>query len=202
MIIALIFVLIGAVFLFGGVSATLKNTSTIVACEACGMLIDKTNASAFRIVDANGTEHWGCCPICGEVVGLYYNNSEIYSHCYVMGSEIKMTVVNRTCTSVLVTPSNPSDNVTIVLGGSCATNKIVSNVADGQSVIHNNEWASNASLKTVKQSFAAAGKKLAAMTVGYKPVNVPSLNFVMIGIGVVFLGAAPASWALLRRRVK
>jgi hypothetical protein len=92
------------------------------------------------------------------------------------------------------------DNVTIVLGGTCATNKIVSDPMHGEDVRQTYTWASNASLKTVPQSFVAAKNKLAQMTVGYKPVSIPALNYALIGIGSAFLAVAPVSWKLVKKR--
>jgi hypothetical protein len=196
---ALTLALIGAVFLAGGASASINRTSNTAVCEACGMEIAKADISTFSIVAADGSEHWACCPICAEVVGIYYTNSEINGKCFVTGKSIKMTVVNGNFSTATVTPAQAGDNVTIVLGGSCATNKIVSDSMHGAEA-RQTIGVSNASLTTVPQSFTAARTKLASMTVGYKPVSIPMLNYALSGVGAVFLCAAPVSWKIVQKR--
>ncbi|MFB3888264.1 MAG: hypothetical protein ACE14S_02160 [Candidatus Bathyarchaeia archaeon] len=177
-------------------SASVQRSSSTAVCEACGMEVNKADISTFRIVAADGSEHWACCPICAEEIGLYYANSEIYAKCFSTGKAIKLTIVDGNLASASVTPADPSDDVRVLLGGSCATNKIVSNALLCEQVRQAYAWASNAPLKTLPESFAVAKNKLVQMTVSYKPVSVPTLNYVMMGVGAAFLVASPIAWKL------
>ncbi len=194
---ALSFVLIGIIFLAGGVATSLGATSSKATCEACGMIVDKDDISALKIVLQDGSEHWGCCPICAEVVGLYYENSEIHAKCYVSGTPIQIIIENGNFSSASATPE--SSEVMVVVGGSCAKNKIVATPAYAEQVKNTYDWASNASIKTVPQSFVAANTKLSNFTPSTEPPSIPAVNYIMIGMGIALLAAAPLSFKLLNR---
>jgi hypothetical protein len=199
-LVGLCLALVGTIFLAGGVSASIQRTTSTAVCEACGMEVSKADISTFQVVAADGQEHWACCPICAEVVGIYYTNSEINGKCFATGKSIKITVTNGNFSSASVTPSDPMDNVTVVLGGSCKTNKLVSDAMHGAEVRQEYSWASNASLKTMAQSFTSAKTKLGQMTVSYRAVNMPALNYALIGVGTALLIASPISWKLVQKR--
>ena len=192
---ALSLVLIGIIFLAGGVATSLGGASSKATCEACGMVVDKDDISALKIVLPDGAEHWGCCPICAEVVGLYYVNSEIQARCFVSGTPIKIIVENGNFSSSSATPA--TGEVMVVVGGSCAKNKIVSSLTYAEQVTNTYDWASNASIKTVPQSFVAASTKLSDVTPSAELPSIPLVNYIMIGVGAVLLAAAPVSFKLL-----
>jgi hypothetical protein len=188
-------VLIGIIFLAGGVAASLGVSSSNATCEACGMIVDKNDISALKIVLQDGAEHWGCCPICAEVVGLYYVNSEIQARCFVSGTPIKIIIENGNFSSASAIPS--TGEVMVVVGGSCAKNKIVAGQSYADQVKNTYDWASNASIRTVPQSFVAASTKLSDVTPSAELPSMPAVNYIMIGVGVALLAAAPVAFKLL-----
>jgi hypothetical protein len=192
---ALSLALIGIIFLAGGVATSLGVTSSKATCEACGMIVDKDDISALKIVLQDGSEHWGCCPICAEVVGLYYVNDEINAKCFVSGTPIKIVIENGNFSSASATPA--TGEVMVVAGGACAKNKIVASQTYAEQVKNTYDWASNASIKTVPQSFVAASTKLSDVTPSTELPSIPAVNYIMIGVGVVLLAAAPLSFKLL-----
>jgi hypothetical protein len=191
---ALSLALIGIIFLSGGVASSLTVTSSKATCEACGMIVDKDDISALQIVLQDGSEHWGCCPICAEVVGLYYENSVIHAKCFVSGNPIQIIIENGNYSSASAT-----GEVMVVVGGSCAKNKIVASQTYAEQVKNTYDWASNASIKTVPQSFVAASTKLSDVTPSAELPSIPSANYVMIGVGIALLAAAPLSFKLLNK---
>jgi hypothetical protein len=196
-IVALSLALIGIIFLSGGVATSLSVASSKATCEACGMIVDKDDISALQIVLQDGSEHWGCCPICAEVVGLYHENSVIHAKCFVSGTPIQITIENGNFSSASATPA--TGEVMVVVGGSCAKNKIVATPTYAEQVKNTYDWASNASIKTVQQSFVAASTKLSDVTPSAELPSIPSVNYVMIGVGVALLAAAPLSFKLLSK---
>lgn len=190
-------VLIGIIFLAGGVATSLGGTSSKVTCEACGMIVDKNDISALKVVLEDGAEHWGCCPICAEVVGLYYVNSEIQAKCFVSGTPIKIIIENGNFSSASATPA--TSEVMVVVGGACAKNKIVASQMYAEQVKNTFDWASNASIRTVPQSFVAASTKLSDVTPSAEVPSIPAVNYIMMGIGATLLAAAPLSFKLLNK---
>jgi hypothetical protein len=194
---ALSLVLIGIIFLAGGVATSLGTASSKATCEACGMTVDKDDISALKIVLQDDSEHWGCCPICAEVVGLYYVNSEIYAKCFVSGTPIKIIIENGNFSSASATPA--TGEVMVVVGGACAKNKIVASQTFAEQMKTTYDWASSASIKTVPQSFVAASTKLSDVTPSTELPSIPAINYIMIGVGVALLAAAPVSFKLLNK---
>jgi len=190
-------VLIGIIFLAGGVATSLGGASSTATCEACGMIVEKGDISALKIVLQDGSEHWGCCPICAEVVGLYYVNTEIHAKCFVSGTPIKIIIENGNFSSATTTPA--TSEVMVVVGGSCAKNKIVASQTYAEQVKNTYDWASNASIKTVPQSFVAASTKLSDVTPSAETPSIPAVNYIMMGIGATLLAAAPISFKLLNK---
>jgi len=190
-------VLIGIIFLAGGVATSLGGASSTATCEACGMIVEKGGISALKIVLQDGSEHWGCCPICAEVVGLYYVNTEIHAKCFVSGTPIKIIIENGNFSSATTTPA--TSEVMVVVGGSCAKNKIVASQTYAEQVKNTYDWASNASIKTVPQSFVAASTKLSDVTPSAETPSIPAVNYIMMGIGATLLAAAPISFKLLNK---
>jgi len=194
---ALSLVLIGIIFLAGGVATSLGGASSKATCEACGMIVDKDDISALKIVLPDGAEHWGCCPICAEVVGLYYVNSEIQAKCFVSGTPIKIIIENGNFSSASATPA--TGEVMVVVGGACAKNKIVASQTFAEQMKTTYDWASSASIKTVPQSFVAASTKLSDVTPSTELPSIAAINYIMIGVGVALLAAAPVSFKLLNK---
>ncbi len=191
----------GLVFLFGGAAASFNTAAATATCEACGMIVNKSDISAIRIVAYDGTEHWDCCPVCAEQLGIYCVNSTMHAKCYVSGREITVNIVNGNFSSVTVLPSQSGDSVAVVIGGGgCATNKIVSTSAYANQVRQTYSSNPNASVKTLEQTFTMARSKLSQMTLSYKPVEISSINYVLIGVGVAFLVLSPVAWKLGQKR--
>lgn len=198
-LVALILGLIGIIFVAGGASASLNVVTNTATCNACGMEVSKSDISTLKIVTTTGDEYYACCPVCAAEVAIYYNNCTIYGQCYVSGKSIAITVVNGNYSSVSVTPSDPTDNVAVVIGGGgCKTNKLVSNTNYANQVLQTYSSNPNASIKTLPQVFSMARTKLSQSTLSYKQVEIPAINYALIGIGASFLVASPLSWRLLK----
>lgn len=192
--------IIGTIFLVGGVGATVNRTMTTIVCEACGMEIEKADVSTFRVVSADGAEHWACCPICADVIGLYYENNVIYGKCFACGQDINVHLENSQLSYIEFTGNK--EFIKILLGGMCMKNKLVCSGACTQSVRQSYDWATDIPAKTLQEALTIGSTKLETMTVGYRPLSIPALNYVMIGIGAVLLAAAPVAWKLTNKGSK
>lgn len=197
-LIPLLLALIGAILLIGGASAYLTRSTTTAVCEACGMEVVKDDPSTFSVTSSDQQVHYGCCPICAEVVGIYYENSTVNGECFACGEAITVTIQNGNLTSVSLT--GVTYNVTMVFGAMCMKNKIVCSNSCAASVKSMYDWATDLPIKTSTQAFSIAKSKLAQFAVGYKPVTIPNLTYALIGSGIILLASAPVSGILLKRR--
>lgn len=186
---------IGAIFLIGGVGATLNKTQKTAACEACGMEVIKTDSSTFRVVSSDGEEHWACCAICAMIEGIYYTNSEVHGECFSCGS--KVVIVFRESELAWLDFSGNNEFVKVLFGGSCMKNKLTCSGSCATSIRQTFDWASDLPTKSLQESTGMARNKLSTMTVAYRPTKIPALNYALIGIGIVLTGAASLMW---RRR--
>ena len=192
--------IIGLIFLAGGVGATVNRTMTTIVCEACGMEIEKGDVSTMLVVSADGAEHWACCPICADVVGLYYENAVIQGQCFACGKDISVHLENSQLSYVDF--SGNKEFIKVLLGGMCMKNKLVCSGACAQSVHQSYDWAADIPEKTLQEALIMANAKLETMTVGYKPLSIPALNYVMIGVGATLLAAAPIAWKIMNKAPK
>jgi len=198
--IVVVVAIIGLIFIGGGVGATVNRTMTTIVCEACGMEIEKADVSTLRVVSVDGAEHWACCPICADVVGLYYENAVIQGQCFACGQEIKVHLENSQLSYVDF--SGNKEFIKVLVGGLCMKNKLVCSGACAQSVHQSYDWAADIPEKTLQEALMMGSTKLETMTVGYRPLSIPALNYVMIGVGAVLLAAAPITWKLMNKGPK
>jgi len=189
--------IIGLVFLIGGVSAFFVKSGTTVVCEACGMEIQRDDPSKFQVICA-GESHFACCPVCALVVGIYYINSSVEGQCFSCGTPITITVLNEKLSSVA--PTGVTYNVSMVFGQMCMKNKLVCSNNCANTVKNTYDWATDLPVKTTNQTFSIAETKYQQMTVGYKPLSIPMLTYVLIAIGIISLLLSPTSWVLMKRR--
>lgn len=194
------FVLIGTIFLVGGVSATVNRAMTTATCEACGMEIEKSDISSSLVISADQTEHWACCPICADVIALHYQDAEVQGKCYACGKEVIVHVEDSQLS--FIEYSGNKEFIKIMLGGLCMKNKLVCSGVCAQSVHQSYEWAADVPEKTLQEALTVANNKLQTMTVGYKPVSFPAMNYVLIASSAVLLAAAPIAWKFLNKRSK
>jgi len=194
----LIVVLVGAIFLAGGVGATISRTMTTVACEACGMEIEKADPSTFLVVSSDGSEHWGCCPICAMVEGIYYSDSEVDAQCFSCGKSIGMTYSDGEL--AYLDFAGNSEFIRVILGGSCMKNKLTCSTGCSSAIQLTYDWAATAPEKTLQESTEMARTKLSSMTVAFRPTKIPALNYAMIGIGIALLAIAPITWKIMQKR--
>ncbi len=174
--------MIGVIFLVGGAVATINRTLATAACEACGMEIEKEDVSSFLILTSDETEHWACCPICGMVEAIYYNNSEVNGQCFSCGKPIVMNFQDGELSYLDF--SGNSEFIRIILGGSCMTNKLTCSTACSGAIRLAYDWASTVPEKTLQESVNIANTKLSSFTIGYKPTKIPLLNYALVGIGI------------------
>lgn len=198
--VVIVVAVIGLIFLVGGVGATLNRTMTTAACEACGMEVEKTDVSTLLVVSSDGGEHWACCPICADVIGLYYKDAEIQGHCFACGNDIAVHLEDSQL-SYVEFPGN-KEFIKVLLGGMCMKNKLVCSGACAQSVHQSYEWAADIPEKTLQEALMIGNTKLETMTVSYRPTSIPALNYALIGIGVALLAAAPTAWKLMSKGPK
>lgn len=191
----LIFCLVGTLFLAGGVAATLNTTMSTASCEACGMEIEKVELSSFKIVTLDGVEHWGCCPICAMVEGVHYDDCVLEAKCFECGETITIIIENGALTS------DYDDSVRVIVGGSCMKNKIVCSSSCAETVKQTYDWATSAPEKNLKEAMSIANTKLSSMTVSYKAVKIPELNFVLIGIGGALLVTTVITWRFSKKTI-
>lgn len=198
--VVIVIAFIGLIFLVGGVGATVNRTMTTAVCEACGMEVEKADVSTLLVVSADGEEHWACCPICADVIGLYYKNAVIEGQCFACGEEIKVHLENGQLSYVEFTGNK--EFIKVLVGGMCMKNKLVCSGACAQSVHQSYDWAADIPEKTLQEALVMGNAKLETMTVGYRPLSIPALNYVLIGIGIALLVAAPIAYKLMSKGPK
>jgi len=196
-LVPLLLAILGIILLAGGASAYVMKSTATVVCEACGMEIEKDDPSTFSIVSSDQTVHYGCCPVCAQVVGIYYENSTVNGQCFACSKAIALTIHNGNLTSI--SPTGTTYNVSMVFGAMCMKNKIVCGNTCAASVKSTYDWATNLPVKTSNQTFGIAKSKLAQFTVGYKPVTIPTLTYALLGSGMILLASAPVTWVLMKR---
>jgi hypothetical protein len=192
--------IVGLIFLLGGVGATVNRTMSTTVCEACGMEIEKVDVSTLLVVSDDGGEHWACCPICADVIGLYYENAVIQGECFACGQDIKMHLENSQFSYIEFTGNK--EFIKVLVGGMCMKNKLVCSGTCAQSVRQSYNWAADIPEKSLQEALVMGSVKLETMTVGYKPLSIPALNYVMIGIGATLIAAVLIAWKLTNKSEK
>jgi len=110
----------------GVAQAALTNGGgTTLQCEKCGMDVDVTGQARFRIVDANGTTHIACCPMCMlKILSNTGGEFNVTSYCDYYGPSYPIRISIKGYGSE-VTVDPPS--ALIITGGGCVKNRIVFN---------------------------------------------------------------------------
>jgi hypothetical protein len=78
----------------------------------------------YSIVDANGTRHYACCPMCAFKLLKTYGDLNITTFCDYNGPSAPITINAKRNGSVVTV--NPTSAV-VIMGGSCAKNRLVYN---------------------------------------------------------------------------
>ena len=196
--VVIVLALIGTIFLAGGLGSTLNHTMTTATCEACGMEVEKSDISSSLVVASDQTDHWACCPICADVIALYYQDAEIQAECFACGKEIDVHLKDGQIS--YVDYSGNKEFIKIIAGGACMKNKLVCSSACAQTVHETYEWASDIQEKNLKEALAVGNTKLETMTVSYRPISIPALNYLMIAVSVVLLSMTPIAWKLMNKK--
>jgi hypothetical protein len=196
----LLIVIIGVVLLVGGASAYLAKSSSTTSCEACGMEIAKVDVSTMRILTKQNETHWACCPVCGMVVAMYYQNATLQAQCFGCSGNITIEFSDGNLTSV--SPVAQGNNVTMIFGMACTKNKISCSDACAENVKTTYDWAAGLPTKTMGQTFGIAQTKYSQFTVGYKPIQIPTISYGLLASGIIMFAVAPLEWTLVERRRK
>ena len=101
-------------------------------CDQCGMTVDAIGQARFNIVDANGTKHYACCPICALRLIKTYGELNITSFCDYNGQSYPIIIRAKQYGSIVTV--NPSTAI-VLLGGGCAKNRLVFNAAAANSLL-------------------------------------------------------------------
>ena len=205
----LMLVIVGIVFLTGGITASINTISTTVRCESCGMALSKTDISTIQVLTPDGLTHWACDPTCAAELAIYYQNDTINAKCFVSERAIQINVVKGNFTSVSVSPLSPQDNVQIVEGENAInTNdvnamnaeKIVSTTIYANQLLQNYSSNPNAITKTLQQVFFMGQTMLPMMPPTLRAVQIPSLNYALMISGGALFAVAPLLRKLLKSR--
>lgn len=197
-IVPILIAVVGFILLIGGASSYLVKSSSTVVCEACGMEVQKDDASTIRIVSLAGETHWACCPVCAMVVALYYENATLHADCFSCGRDITIEFVKQNITSI--SPLGETYNVTMLFGMSCMKNKFVCSNGCANNVRTQYDWATLLPSKTMNQTLSIAWSKYSQFTVGYKPIKVPEITYGLICGGIAILIVAPLEWILIEKK--
>ena len=96
------------------------------------MTVDAIGQARFNIVDANGTKHYACCPICALRLIKTYGELNITSFCDYNGQSYPIIIRAKQYGSIMTV--NPSTAI-VLLGGGCAKNRLVFNAAAANSLL-------------------------------------------------------------------
>ena len=132
------------------------------------MTIDTMGQARFKIFDANGTRHYGCCPMCTFKLLKTYGELNITSFCDLNGPNYPITITAKKNGSVATI--NPTSAL-IIAGGSCAKNRIVYNSAAADTLLgpqHNgtSQWLSPMTNATVLPNCTRIGLAEAILQYG------------------------------------
>jgi hypothetical protein len=81
-------------------------------------------------------------------------------------------------------------------------NKLTCSTACSDAITLSYDWAATAPEKTLQESTGIAKTKLSSLTVGYRPTQIPALNYALIGIGIALISIAPITWKIMQKRSK
>jgi len=191
-------VILGLIFLSGGVAAYYGRTGRAAACEACGMEIERTDPSTFTITTPDGVTRYGCCPMCSLMIGAYYRNTAVAGKCFECGKAIGINILNGDLTDA--TPVGPPYNISIILGKSCVTRKIFCSSTCAHRVRTSQDWARDLPIVPLATAFRTAKENVPKFTIVPRQVRVPEISYVLIGLGLVLIALSPISWKLLPKK--
>jgi hypothetical protein len=148
----------------------------ISTCESCGMTVDVTGQTRFKIFDASGTLHIACCPICAFKLLKTYGNLNITAFCDYNGPNYPINIVAKN--NGADTTVTPSDAL-IILGGGCTKNRIVFNSSSADALLAppNNgtsKWLSTYQNDTVAPDATRIGIAQAAAQYGAVATPTPT----------------------------
>lgn len=198
-VVPILIAVVGIILLTGGASTYFVKSGSTAACEACGMEVVKDDVSTVRILSDSSTEtHLACCPVCAMVIAMHYENATLDAYCFSCDENITIKFVNGNMTSI--TPFGGTHNVTMIFGMSCMKNKFVCSNECADHVRTEYDWASGLPVKSMNQTFSIAQMKYSQFTVGYKPIEIPLITYILIIGGSVLLPIAPLEWILVEKK--
>jgi hypothetical protein len=163
------------------------------------MMMNKDSITTVKVVTPNGVTHWACDPLCAAEEAVYYKTCTIDAKCYVSGRSMQINVVNGSVTSATVTPSSSQDDVSVVISGnSMADYQFVSTQAYANQLMQKYSSHSTDADFTLTQ-ILTMGQNMFMGTPSYKPVQIPTIYYVLIIAGIALICAAPVSWKLLKK---
>ena len=132
------------------------------------MTIDAMGQARFKIFDANGTRHYGCCPICALKLVKTYGELNITSFCDLNGPNYPITIeAKKNGSFATITPTS----ALIIMGMSCTKNRIVYNSSAADTLLappHNgtSQWLSPMTNATVLPNCTRIGLAEAVLQYG------------------------------------
>jgi len=192
------FAILGLIFLSGGVAIYYGRTGRAAACEACGMEVERADPSTFMITTTDGAVKYGCCPMCSLMIGVYYRNAVVTGRCFECGREIRIRISSEDLSDI--SPVGAQHNVSIVLGKSCVTRKIVCSSMCAGRVRASQDWAKDLPVVPLAAAFQTAKQNVPKFTITPRQVKVPEISYILIGVGLLLVASSPISWKFLRRK--
>jgi hypothetical protein len=169
-------ILIISCLFVSGIASLANGQTDTKPCDSCGMAVDPTGQTRFRIADGLGVQHVACCPVCALRLQRTYNDLNITAFCDYYGPNYPITIITKNNgTDVTVNPST----ALIIAAGSCTKNRIVynSSAADALLAPPNNgtsKYLSALTNDTVALDATRLGVAQAALTNGVGlPVATP-----------------------------
>lgn len=187
----------GLVLFLGGSSVYLAR-SGVVACEACGMEVEKSDLSTLAMTTSDGVTRYACCPMCGLMIGIYHKDAAVAGKCFACGERIKINISGGQMSDF--TPVGPRYNVSIVLGNSCVTRKIVCSSACAQATKASKDWARELPVLPLATAFQRARESVPRFTIAPRQVSIPGMSYILIGLGVTLIVLSGVSYRLFNKR--
>ena len=189
---------VGLILFSGGVAAYYMRAGRSASCEACGMEVERTDPSTFTIHAPDGVVRYGCCPMCSLMIGIQLRDAVIIGRCFECGKDVKVNILNGNLSDV--TPAGAPYSVSVILGESCVTRKIVCSVACAQRVKSRQGWASDLPAISLATAFQRAKERIPQFSIVPRQVRVPQTVCILVGLGAALLVTSPISWKFLHRR--
>jgi len=190
--------MVGLIFLTGGVGAYYRRSTEAVACEACGMEVERTDPSTFMIMTPDGVTRYGCCPMCSLMIGIYYGNTVVTGRCFECGTALKVNIFSGDLSDI--SPVGVPYNVSVILGKSCVTRKIVCGLTCADRVRASKDWAKDLPLLPISASIQKARETVPRFTIIPRQVRIPEISYVLIGLGLTLIALSIFSRNLIYKR--